>query len=70
MSYQEHLKTLSREDGLMAKIKRSSTSSIKQMLGWNYKDDRIFEIKYEDIMSNEEGVLNNYFRTMALQMKW
>ncbi len=60
MSYKEYLNSLSTEEGILAEMKRASTTSIKGIVEWNYMDKNIFEFKYEDIMQNED----KYFRLL------
>ena len=62
MTYQEYLKSLSREEGIRAEIQRSSTTSIKEMVEWDYDDKNTFEFKYEEIMQNEQEVFRSIFR--------
>ena len=62
MTYQEYLKSLSREEGIRAEIQRSSTTSIKEMVEWDYDDKNTFEFKYEEIMRNEPEVFRSMFR--------
>jgi hypothetical protein len=61
MSYKEYLNSLSLEDGILAEMKRASTTTIKEIVEWNYLDDKIFNFKYEDIMQNEEEIFRKIF---------
>jgi len=61
MTYKEYLNSLSREEGILAEMKRVSTTTIKEIVEWNYLDPNIIEFKYEDIMQNEDDVFRKLF---------
>jgi len=60
MSYKEYLNSLSQDEGLLEEIKRV-WYWIPHMVNWDYNNPRIFEIKYEDIISNEETIFRQMF---------
>jgi hypothetical protein len=62
MTYKEYLKSLPQEEGILTEMKRASTTTIKEIVEWNYMDDNIFEFKYEDIMQDEEEYFRRLFR--------
>ena len=66
-TYQEQLRSLNPEDGLIFEMERSSQYNISLMLGWNYRDDRILEIAYEDLIADEEAVFDRLFRHYRFQ---
>jgi hypothetical protein len=53
-SYQEHLLSLNREDGLLAEIERGARSDVRDMTNWDYHDDRFLELRYEDLIEDQE----------------
>jgi hypothetical protein len=59
-SYQEHLNSVGQDEGLSAEIKRAERW-IPYMVNWNYKNPLIFEIRYEDIISDEETFFRKLF---------
>ena len=61
-TYQEHLRSLDSEDGLIFEMERSSHHNISVMIGWDYDDSRIFELKYEDLIADEEASFDQLFR--------
>jgi len=61
MSYQQYLNSLSFEEGVLAEMKRCSTTTIKQIAEWNYLDSNIFEFKYENIINNQEEFFRQLF---------
>lgn len=61
MSYQEYLKSLPKEEGILAEIKRASTGTIREMVTWDYGNPAIFEIKYEAIIKDEENIFRQMF---------
>lgn len=60
-TYKEYLNGLPREEGIIAEINRCSTTVIRDMVEWDYDDERIFELKYESIMADEQGVFRHLF---------
>jgi hypothetical protein len=61
LSYQQYLQSLSREEGIIAEMRRAATGDIQEMLDWDYDNENFFEFKYEDIMSDEQGILRQLF---------
>jgi hypothetical protein len=53
MSYQQRLRELPLEEGLAVEIRRSR-NLFRRMREWNYDDDRIIELRYEDAFGNDE----------------
>lgn len=62
LSYQQYLQSLSKEDGMLAEMRRASTADLREIFGWDYSNPDFFEFKYETIMQNEEDVLRQMFR--------
>lgn len=63
LSYQQHLKSLNQEDGLAAEITTfAGYTTTYRLREWNYDDDRIFEIKYEDLLADEQRIFTELFR--------
>jgi hypothetical protein len=60
-SYQQYLKDLDRDTGLAAEIERIGPS-IRRMLAWNYADPRFLELKYEEVMTDEQAAFRRIFR--------
>jgi hypothetical protein len=59
-SYQQYLNHLDREEGLLEEIRRMSFW-IPHMMDWDYANPRIYEIRYEDIMQDEERIMREMF---------
>ncbi len=59
-SYQEYLKSLSLENGILAEIKRTAPE-IRQMAEWDYNNPNFIEIKYENIIANEKEYFEKIF---------
>jgi hypothetical protein len=66
-TYQEELHSLNPEDGLIFEMERSSHHNITMMLTWDYRDDRIFEIAYEDLIADEEAIFHRLFKHYQFQ---
>ena len=60
-SYQEYLNSLKQEEGILAEIKRAS-KEIKEMVDWNYNNSNFIEIKYEDLIYQEEIIFAKIFQ--------
>ena len=59
-SYKQYLQSLSQDEGLLAEIRRV-WFWVPHMADWNYNNPRMFEIKYETIISDEEPVFRAMF---------
>ena len=63
LSYQQRLKSLDQEDGLAEEIRTfAGYAKTYSLRDWNYDDDRILEIKYEDLLANEPDVFTKLFQ--------
>jgi hypothetical protein len=60
ISYQEFLKSISKEEGIIAEI-RNCGFVFGNMLKWDYNNPNILEIKYEDIILNQEAGFRRIF---------
>lgn len=61
-SYQKYLNSLNQEEGILAEMKRAASTDIKDMVNWNYNNPNFLEIKYEDIIKDEQKVFYNLFK--------
>ncbi len=62
-SYQEQLKSLSQDDGLSLEIQNFSRyANDYGMRSWDYQDDRILELRYEELIKNETEQFERLFR--------
>ena len=62
MTYKDYLNSLSKEEGLLAEMKKASGGPIRTMVEWDYTNKNIFEFKYEEIMKDEEKVFRQIFQ--------
>ena len=67
MTYKGILNSLCLEDGLIFEMKNdlyveSSKNTIMDMYNWDYMMPNFLEVKYEDLMTNYNGVLTNMFK--------
>jgi len=63
LSYQQHLKSFNQEDGLAVEIATfAGYAKTYRLRDWNYDDERIFEIKYEDLLNNEQKTFTELFQ--------
>jgi hypothetical protein len=66
-SYKKILNRLTKEQGIIFEIKNnlyveSSFNTITDMYKWDYYMTNFLEVKYEDLMTDFEGVLKNMFK--------
>lgn len=61
MSYQEFLKTLDRESGMILELIRYQ-DSFRHMLEWDYQNPCVMEMKYEDIIGHEGECFERLFK--------
>ena len=62
ISYQEYLIGLSKEDGISAEMIRFSKYDLPHFVNWNYDDDNILELKYEDVIVDENNMFRKLFK--------
>ncbi|MFC1849849.1 sulfotransferase domain-containing protein [candidate division CSSED10-310 bacterium] len=60
-SYQDYLKSLSQEEGLIFEMTHVAKYTINTMAQWNYHNSCALEFKYEDIMTNYEQCFRKIF---------
>ena len=60
ISYQKYVNTLGLEKGLILEM-IWRTRHFEQMLGWNFNNPRIIEIRYEDLIGHEVEAFNSIF---------
>lgn len=61
MTYRQFLNSVPKQEGLLEEIRRNSFW-IPHMAGWRFSGPDVFEIRYEDIVQDEEPVLRGMFR--------
>jgi len=58
LSYQEKINSYpSLEDKILFDMENWGQQCIREILAWNYRDPTFFEVKYEDLISDEQLVL-------------
>jgi hypothetical protein len=62
MTYQEYLRSLDRDAGIAAEIRRSAGSDLAEMGAWNYAQPEFLELKYEDFIVDEPYNFARIFR--------
>lgn len=60
-SYQEHLNGVPEHDGLLAEI-GNSWLVIREMLSWDYRQPEFHEMRYENLLADEEREFERLFR--------
>jgi hypothetical protein len=62
LTYQEYLNSLNQEEGLLAEMQGTSKEVITEMSNWDYHNPNFLELRYEDIMHNEQAVFYQIFK--------
>lgn len=60
-TYQQHLRSLSEDDGISAEIRRASSGSLRDMADWTYTRPEFLELRYEDVIGNERETFRGIF---------
>lgn len=62
LTYQQHLKSITKEEGLNAEIERFAVAvETYGLRAWSYTDPRVLEMKYEDLIADEEAGFERVF---------
>jgi Sulfotransferase domain len=62
ISYKQLLNSVSREEGISLEILRFSQTDMRRMAAWNYDDPRFYEIKYCDLILDEDRIFYEMFK--------
>lgn len=62
LTYKEYLNSLNKEEGIFAEIHRASTTCIRDMVAWNYRHPNFLELRYEDLLQDEEKSFLELFK--------
>ena len=68
-SYQEHLLSLSPEEGLMFEMKHYGAWTIESMLEWNYAQAGVLELKFEALLGNYDATFCSVFKHLGFSGK-
>jgi hypothetical protein len=60
-TYQQYLKSMDQEEGILTEIRRSAGYSLKHMAEWDYANPDFIEIKYENLMTDWENEFTRVF---------
>ena len=68
-SYQEKLNSLQHiDDKIMFEMENCASWNIKDMLDWNYQDDRYINAKYEELLKDEDlKLFDNVFKHLSFE---
>lgn len=59
LTYQGYLNSLDQHSGLLAEIR--NTKAVREMVGWDYGNPNFLELKYEEIIRDEESAFSAIF---------
>ncbi len=65
-SYQENIRSISQDDGLLFEMKNYGMWTIQSMNEWDYERAEILEVKFETIMENFESEFIKIFRYIGI----
>jgi hypothetical protein len=57
VSYQQHLRSLDIEEGLIYEMNHVSGSMIERMCSWDYSDGRFLNLRFENVIGNEVSTI-------------
>ena len=60
-SYRALLSSLPKEEGLLVEMQRASNWDIRHIVEWDYTNPLILELKYEDVIRDEESAFRSLF---------
>ncbi len=66
VSYQQHLRSLDMEAGLLFELDNVTGDTIRRMAAWDYTDPNILELRYEEILGREYGTFLQLFSWYGL----
>lgn len=61
-TYHDILNSLDQEEGLATEIERASAGVFHRMNSWDYDDERFWEMKYRDVIADEDVAFAAMFR--------
>jgi len=61
VSYQQHLRSLDLQQGLLFELNNVAGDSIARMTQWDYADPNILELRFEDILGAEMATFQRLF---------
>ncbi len=61
VSYQQHLKSLDQEQGLLYELNHVAGKMAELMGQWDYDNRKILELRYEDVIGNERDTFAKVF---------
>jgi len=62
LTYQAYLNSLSREEGILAEMRRFARSELSSLTGWDYARPDFLEVRYEDMVRDEREGFARVFR--------
>jgi hypothetical protein len=62
MTFQELLNSVDQEAGILLEIDRFVEMNLPNMTSWNYDDPNIIELRYEDLLADEEAGFRRIFK--------
>jgi hypothetical protein len=66
LGYQAYLHSLSEHDGLLAEIEWVTARTAADMASWDYHQPEFLELRYEDVVADEQGTFERLFRWYGL----
>jgi hypothetical protein len=66
LSYQENLKRMSQEDGILFEMHRYGSWTVEDMVRWDYSCVNVYEIKFETLMREFDGSFLSIFEHIGL----
>ena len=65
-SYQEHLRSLEPEEGLLFEMRHRALHTYRKMMRWDYDRNGFLELKYEDLIARPDETFDSIFKHYGL----
>jgi hypothetical protein len=65
-SYQSRLRDLDPREGLLLEIERLASGAAQELAAWDYHQPEFIELRYEDVLDDEQSSFENMFRWYGL----
>jgi hypothetical protein len=66
---QDYLLSVSKTDGLMAEIERFLDWELGELTGWDYTQPGIMELRYEDVLADEDATFRQVFEFLGFSTR-
>jgi hypothetical protein len=69
LTYRQYLTSLPKSEGMRIELLRAAATSLKVMADWDYGRRNVLELKYKDILGNDEETFHRVFQHFGFAPK-